>query len=99
MTTVDAVDCCDTDARAYGGEMMSYPTVDDCGTYDYDCDGVETPRYISNAPGAHWCTVAGGPPPAGGAFETSAPVACGVMGTFTSSCSPPASMTRTQPCR
>jgi hypothetical protein len=34
-----AGDCCDADGRAHPGETTSFSTPDECGSWDYNCDG------------------------------------------------------------
>jgi hypothetical protein len=43
-----AGDCCDSDKTAYPGSPTTSATADACGSYDYNCDGHETP--VSNGP-------------------------------------------------
>jgi len=35
-------DCCDSDANAHPGQTGFYSSPDACGSYDYNCDGVDT---------------------------------------------------------
>ena len=44
----DHTDCCDTDAKAHPGQTLTFATADNCSSYDYNCDGKETPK--SNGP-------------------------------------------------
>lgn len=37
-------DCCDSDARAYSMQTASFTVPDNCGSFDYDCDGFPTPQ-------------------------------------------------------
>jgi hypothetical protein len=41
-------DCCDVDATAYPGSTTTLSTADACRSFDYNCDGHETPK--SNGP-------------------------------------------------
>jgi len=41
-------DCCDSDNTAYPGSPTTLPTADQCNSFDYNCDGFETPK--SNGP-------------------------------------------------
>jgi hypothetical protein len=41
-------DCCDADASAHPGQTATFSTADACGSFDYNCDGSETPK--SNGP-------------------------------------------------
>jgi len=43
-----AGDCCDSDANAYPGQTATFTAADACGSFDYNCDGNETPK--SNGP-------------------------------------------------
>jgi hypothetical protein len=38
-------DCCDIDANAHPGQTTFFTQLDQCGSYDYDCDGKVTPQY------------------------------------------------------
>ncbi|MDD5086151.1 MAG: hypothetical protein PHV16_00175 [Candidatus Nanoarchaeia archaeon] len=35
-------DCCDSDIRVYPGQTQYFTTPNNCGNYDYNCDGSET---------------------------------------------------------
>jgi hypothetical protein len=74
-------DCCDTDARVHPGETAYYTTPGNCGGFDYDCDGKDTPEY--GAANCSWNTFSC----SGDGFQPPVP-GCGVYGTFTS-CSIP----------
>ena len=41
-------DCCDIDTHAHPGSTTTLATADVCGSFDYNCDGNETPK--SNGP-------------------------------------------------
>lgn len=74
-------DCCDTDAHVHPGETAYYTTPGNCGGFDYDCDGKDTPEY--GGASCSWNTFSC----SGDGFQPPVP-ACGVYGTFTS-CSIP----------
>jgi hypothetical protein len=74
-------DCCDTDAHVHPGETAFYSTPGNCGGFDYNCDGKETPQY--GAAGCSWNTFSCD----GDGFDAPIP-SCGDVGTFTS-CSVP----------
>ena len=38
-------DCCDTDINAHPGQTLYFGSKDACGSFDYDCDGSETPKW------------------------------------------------------
>lgn len=38
----DKTDCCDADAKAHPGQTAWFTVVDGCGSFDYNCDGVDT---------------------------------------------------------
>jgi hypothetical protein len=38
-------DCCDLDPHAFAGQTSFFPTPDACGSFDYDCDGKESPEF------------------------------------------------------
>jgi hypothetical protein len=38
-------DCCDTDANVHPGQTKYFTGPSQCGSYDYDCDGIATPEY------------------------------------------------------
>ena len=38
-------DCCDTDANAKPGQTTYFSVANNCGNYDYDCDGSTTKNY------------------------------------------------------
>jgi hypothetical protein len=38
-------DCCDTDATAHPSQTMFFSMADNCGSFDYNCDGSETLEY------------------------------------------------------
>lgn len=40
----NAGDCCDSDANAHPGQTAYFTTADACGSFDYNCDGQETPK-------------------------------------------------------
>ncbi|HVU50695.1 MAG TPA: hypothetical protein VHL80_08400, partial [Polyangia bacterium] len=40
-------DCCDVDASVHPGQLASFTAASACGSFDYDCDGVEQPRDAS----------------------------------------------------
>lgn len=46
-----AGDCCDSDNRARPGQTSAYTTANNCGSFDYNCDGAASP--VSN--GATGC--------------------------------------------
>jgi hypothetical protein len=48
-------DCCDIDATAYPGSTTTLATEDACGSFDYNCDGHETPK--SNGPSLDSCGI------------------------------------------
>jgi hypothetical protein len=91
-------DCCDTDARAYPGELAYYDGQDACGSFDYDCNGTDDPQY-----GQAGCKLdfLGGSC-SGDGFDKV--IACGASGSYTScsyavfSCNTSGS-TRVQGCR
>jgi len=74
-------DCCDTDARVHPGETEYYSTPGNCGGFDYNCDGQDTPEY--GAASCSWDTFSC----SGDGFDAPVP-SCGEVGTFTS-CSIP----------
>lgn len=37
-------DCCDADSSAKPGQTVYYVAANGCGNFDYDCDGVATPK-------------------------------------------------------
>jgi hypothetical protein len=74
-------DCCDTDAHVHPGETAYYTTPGNCGGFDYDCDGKDTPEY--GGASCSWNTFSC----SGDGFQPPVP-GCGVFGTFTS-CSIP----------
>ncbi len=41
-------DCCDTDSRAKPGQTQAFELANACGSFDFNCDGKETPQ--SNGP-------------------------------------------------
>jgi Stigma-specific protein, Stig1 len=45
---VNSGDCCDSDGSAHPGQTSYFTTADGCGSYDYNCDGNETP--LSHGP-------------------------------------------------
>jgi hypothetical protein len=96
----DGTDCCDTDARANPGDTAYYTTPDNCGGFDYDCDGKESPEYAVNlvcsGTGAMGCTGSGfiGNPPCG----VSGPYAAGCVET-SGGCAPGPTTMMTQACR
>lgn len=40
-----AKDCCDSDNRAYPGVGGWYSSTNNCGSFDWDCDGKQTPEH------------------------------------------------------
>jgi len=40
-------DCCDTDSRAHPGQSSYYTSTNNCGSWDYNCDGTSTGIYCS----------------------------------------------------
>jgi len=38
-TALAYTDCCDSDSRAYPGEATYYGTINNCGSWDYNCSG------------------------------------------------------------
>ncbi|MFO0680656.1 MAG: putative metal-binding motif-containing protein [Sandaracinus sp.] len=49
-STEPRTDCCDTDARAYPGELSYYGTPrTTCGGYDFNCDGASTKQYTATS--------------------------------------------------
>lgn len=74
-------DCCDTDAHVHPGETAYYTTPGNCGGFDYNCDGQDTPEY--GGANCSWNTFSC----SGDGFQPPVP-SCGVFGTFTS-CSIP----------
>lgn len=52
-------DCCDSDNRAYPGETAYYTVPDNCGSWDYNCDGTTTvvpATYQTDCYGSGVCT-------------------------------------------
>jgi hypothetical protein len=45
---VNSGDCCDSDGNAHPGQTSTFTVADGCGSYDYNCDGKETP--LSHGP-------------------------------------------------
>ena len=41
-------DCCDTDNLAHPGQTTFFTAVDQCGSFDYDCNGALDPEYPIN---------------------------------------------------
>jgi hypothetical protein len=41
-----AGDCCDQDADVFPDQNVSFRDASECGTFDYNCDAVETPTFI-----------------------------------------------------
>jgi len=72
-------DCCDSDSRAYSGATAYYTLVNNCGSWDYDCNGANDKQWdcLSTLPGGAACS---SPVPAGiGGYVDSIPE-CGVAG-------------------
>jgi hypothetical protein len=44
----DNSDCCDRDANAHPGQTQTFASLDGCDSFDYNCDGAQTPK--SNGP-------------------------------------------------
>jgi hypothetical protein len=38
-------DCCDIDSDVHPGQTQYFRSPSQCGSYDYDCDGIATPEY------------------------------------------------------
>jgi hypothetical protein len=38
-------DCCDTDPNVHPGQTAYFTSPSQCGSYDYNCDGIATPEY------------------------------------------------------
>ena len=41
-------DCCDTDPRANPGDTQYWDGADNCGSFDYDCNGTEDLEYTQD---------------------------------------------------
>ena len=55
----DGRDCCDTDGNVHPDQTVWFPAPRDCGdvvSFDYDCDGVEEPRWTDTGGG---CSISG----------------------------------------
>ncbi len=50
-------DCCDSDPQVFPGQTTFFATLDACGSYDYNCDGVAEKRWTSVGSGCHLCYV------------------------------------------
>jgi hypothetical protein len=54
--STNALDTCDKDKNVYPGNTTFYASANQCGTYDYDCDGVETKETLTfSCPGLNRC--------------------------------------------
>jgi hypothetical protein len=56
-------DCCDTDNKVHPGQTAFFPSANNCGSFDYNCNGKNDPQYAISiscgGTGALGCT--GGP--------------------------------------
>jgi hypothetical protein len=52
-------DCCDTDPAVRPGQTGWFGHASACGTFDYDCDGVETRRWTDTGSACRICWVFG----------------------------------------
>ena len=68
-------DCCDFDGRAFPGEQSFFTTADACGSFDYDCNGVDDPEFVKVN-----CVLA--VLACNGSGFDQAPPACGASATF-----------------
>jgi hypothetical protein len=68
-------DCCDQDNRAHPGDTSYFTSPDECGSFDYDCDGTQEPEFaeVNCMLGLLSCS--------GDGFDKTPP-ACGVVATF-----------------
>jgi hypothetical protein len=94
-------DCCDTDRNAHPGVTAFFTQADDCGSFDYDCNGKQDPQYATSVAcggtGVTGCT--GGPgfladPGCGNTAPYYTCVANGLL-----ACKPGSPITLTQGCR
>jgi hypothetical protein len=46
-------DCCDSDGRAHPGQTSSFPTPDQCGSWDYNCDGYVEEQFTTGPCGGY----------------------------------------------
>jgi hypothetical protein len=69
-------DCCDVDARVHPGQTSFFEASNYCGSFDYNCDGRETPEYGKANCMLGWFACSGD-----GFSDPS--VKCGDTGTFT----------------
>lgn len=73
-------DCCDTDSNAHPTQGMYFTSADNCGSFDYDCDGTLETEWGAFActPGVTGCTPTSG-------FVGGVP-GCGVSEQWTGTC-------------
>lgn len=91
-TPTAQLDCCDSDANAHPGATDWHSYTNNCGSWDYDCDGVESPQAMSpsdepaDANGCRHNGCASGSPAqcCTGFGWVSAKPACGQSGTYRS---------------
>jgi hypothetical protein len=87
----DDTDCCDTDANAHPGQTMFFTVPDACGSFDYNCDGVDTPKVNGVSCGAVMCVLeAGTCVNIGGCGQDFSQAACGQIWTEVGTGCPPA---------
>ncbi len=96
-------DCCDASLLTHPGQATFYATANECGSFDYDCNGADERQSVQV--GA--CT--GGASCSGTSGFLGGPPLCGYPGTWLNSCYPSCSIsgcscnlstaTRTQACR
>jgi len=82
----DGTDCCDMDGDVHPDQAAWFPAPNDCGgepPFDYDCDGVEEPRWTDTGGG---CRLSDGLCRKTIRWEGSAPPACGTTGRWRSEC-------------
>jgi hypothetical protein len=46
-------DCCDSDGRAHPGQLSFFSTPDQCGSWDYDCDGYTEEQFTTGPCGGN----------------------------------------------
>jgi hypothetical protein len=93
-------DCCDTDKKAHPGVTAFFVQPDDCGSFDYDCNGKDDPQYpISlscGGTGATGCTGGSGFLSDPGCGNTGPYYTCVANGLL--ACKPGSPITLTQGC-
>jgi len=50
-------DCCDKDPNVFPGQTSFFAGRNECGTFDYDCDELETSRWTVVGKACSWCVV------------------------------------------